>query len=290
MSARTRPLNKISDAVRRSRSGVSDPDKPIGVFMFLGPTGVGKTETAKSLARFLFESEKKMIRLDMSEYAEKHQAERMIGAPPGYIGYEDGGQLTEYVRRHPYSVVLLDEIEKAHRDVFNILLQVFDDGRLTDGQGRTVDFKNCIFIMTSNIGSSDLLNGSAQEHKEKVMRQLNQNFRPEFLNRIDDFVFFNPLEKKELNQIIQIQLKQIKSRLTEKNITLEIQPEVTGHLIKRGYDPVFGARPLKRALQSELLNPLSRKIISGEITEGSKVLVKKNDLALEFDTKASQSA
>ena len=283
-------LSKISSAVRRSRSGIADPDKPIGVFMFLGPTGVGKTETAKSLAHFLFDSEKKMIRLDMSEYAEKHQAERMIGAPPGYVGYEDGGQLTEYVRRHPYSVVLLDEIEKAHRDVFNILLQVFDDGRLTDGQGRTVNFKNCIFIMTSNIGSSDLLDSPAKERKEKIMLKLRQKFRPEFLNRVDDFTFFNPLEKKELNQIIQIQLEQIKKRLTEKNIELDVQPAVMDYLIKRGYDPVFGARPLKRALQSELLNPLSRKIISGDIAEGSKVFVKKNDLALEFHTKALKSA
>lgn len=283
-------LNKISSAVRRSRSGIADPDRPIGVFMFLGPTGVGKTETAKSLANFLFDSEKKMIRLDMSEYSEKHQAERMIGAPPGYVGYEDGGQLTEYVRRHPYSVVLFDEIEKAHMDVFNILLQVFDDGRLTDGQGRTVDFKNCIFIMTSNIGSSDLLSDSDKEHQEKIMSKLRQQFRPEFLNRVDDFVFFNPLDKKELHQIVHIQLEKIKSRLNEKNIELDIQPAVIDHLIKKGYDPAFGARPLKRALQSELLNPLSRKIISGDISENSKVLVKKNDLALEFCMKKLQSA
>ena len=283
-------LNKISDAVRRSRSGIADPDRPIGVFMFLGPTGVGKTETAKSLANFLFDSEKKMIRLDMSEYAEKHQAERMIGAPPGYVGYEDGGQLTEYVRRHPYSVVLLDEIEKAHIDVFNILLQVFDDGRLTDGQGRTVDFTNCIFIMTSNIGSSNLLEHPNKEHREKVILQLRQKFRPEFLNRVDDFIFFNPLEKKELNQIINIQLKQIQSRLNEKNIELDIQPPVIDYLIKKGYDPAFGARPLKRAIQSELLNPLSRKIISGDVVENSKVLIKKNDLALEFHMKTLQSA
>ena len=285
-----RALNKISDAVRRSRSGIADPDRPIGVFMFLGPTGVGKTETAKSLANFLFDSEKKMIRLDMSEYAEKHQAERMIGAPPGYVGYEDGGQLTEYVRRHPYSVVLFDEIEKAHTDVFNILLQVFDDGRLTDGQGRTVDFKNCIFIMTSNIGSADLLDGSTKECNNKVLLKLRQKFRPEFLNRVDDFVFFNPLEKTELNQIVQIQLEKIKSRLREKNIELDIHSAVIDHLIKKGYDPAFGARPLKRTIQSELLNPLSRKIISGDIDEGSKVLVKKNDLALEFHAKTRKSA
>ena len=283
-------LNKIADAVRRSRSGIADPERPIGVFMFLGPTGVGKTETAKSLAHFLFDSEKKMIRLDMSEYAEKHQAERMIGAPPGYVGYEDGGQLTEYVRRHPYSVVLLDEIEKAHKDVFNILLQVFDDGRLTDGQGRTVDFKNCIFIMTSNIGSSDLLGNSAKECKEKVLIQLRGQFRPEFLNRVDDFVFFNSLDKTELKQIVQIQLEKIKSRLSEKNIELDIPSAVIDHLINKGYDSAFGARPLKRAIQSELLNPLSRKIIRGDIAEGSKVLVKKNDLALEFYAKTLKSA
>ena len=275
-------LDKISSAVRRSRSGIADPDRPIGVFMFLGPTGVGKTETAKSLANFLFDSEKKMIRLDMSEYSEKHQAERMIGAPPGYVGYEDGGQLTEYVRRHPYSVVLFDEIEKAHMDIFNILLQVFDDGRLTDGQGRTVDFKNCIFIMTSNIGS--------EEPQENIISKLREKFRPEFLNRVDEFVVFNSLDKKELHQIIHIQLEKIKSRLNEKNIELEIQAPVIDHLIKKGYDPAFGARPLKRTIQSELLNPLSRKMISGDIPENSKVLVKKNDLSLEFHTKKLKSA
>ena len=276
-------LSLVSSAVRRSRSGISDPNRPVGVFMFLGPTGVGKTQTARSLSHFLFDSDRKMIRLDMSEYTEKHQADRMIGAPPGYVGYEEGGQLTEYVRRHPYSVILFDEIEKAHPNVFNVLLQMFDDGRLTDGRGRTVDFKNCIFIMTSNVGSSILSEeGDKDSKKAKVMDELRIRFRPEFLNRIDEFVFFNPLEKKDLEKIIHIQMAQVQSRLKEKNIELSYDEKTIKHLIKKGYDPAFGARPLKRAVQSELLNPLSYKVISGNIPKHSSVKVTANDLSLDF--------
>ncbi len=276
-------LLKISDAIRRSRSGVSDPDKPIGVFMFLGSTGVGKTETAKSLAHFLFNNEKKMIRLDMSEYSEKHQAERMIGAPPGYVGYEEGGQLTEYARNNPYSVILFDEIEKAHPNVFNILLQVFDDGRLTDGHGRTVNFKNCILIMTSNLGAEELSDSSPSQ--KKVMDIIRQKFRPEFLNRVDEFIFFNALEKEDLSQIVNIQLEQVKSRLLAKQIKINFDSKVTSFLIQKGYDPQFGARPLKRVIQNELLNPLSRQIISEKINSGSIVHVTSNDLCLEFNIK-----
>ena len=269
-------LEKVSEAVRRSRAGISDPNRPVGVFMFLGGTGVGKTETAKSLAQFLFNSERKMFRLDMSEYGEKHQAERMIGAPPGYVGYDEGGQLTEYVRKNPYSVILFDEIEKAHPNVFNILLQVFDDGRLTDGHGRTVNFKNCILIMTSNLGSEEISNQDA------VMNILRQKFRPEFLNRVDEFIFFNRLEKKELSQIIDIQLDQIKDRLTEKEIAIDFDSKLSSFLLNKGYDPQFGARPLKRVIQNELLNPLSHQIISGKIKPNSKVKVSSNDLSLEI--------
>ena len=278
-------LLKISDAVRRSRSGISDADRPIGVFMFLGSTGVGKTETAKSLAHFLFNSDKKMIRLDMSEYSEKHQAERMIGAPPGYVGYEEGGQLTEYVRRHPYSVILLDEIEKAHSNVFNILLQVFDDGRLTDGHGRTVNFNNCILIMTCNLGAEELLTSPSVTQQKQVMDILRQEFRPEFLNRVDEFVFFNPLKKEDLLQIIDVQLERLKSRLLEKQIKINFESKVIDFLIKKGYDPQFGARPLKRVIQNEILNPLSRQIINGEITSDSIVQVKSNNFGLEFHVK-----
>ena len=269
-------LEKVSEAVRRSRAGISDPNRPVGVFMFLGGTGVGKTETAKSLAQFLFNSERKMFRLDMSEYGEKHQAERMIGAPPGYVGYDEGGQLTEYVRKNPYSVILFDEIEKAHPNVFNILLQVFDDGRLTDGHGRTVNFKNCILIMTSNLGSEEISN------RDAVMNILRQKFRPEFLNRVDEFIFFNRLEKKELSQIIDIQLDQIKDRLTEKEIAIDFDSKLSSFLLNKGYDPQFGARPLKRVIQNELLNPLSHQIISGKIKPNSKVKVSSNDLSLEI--------
>lgn len=283
-------LKKISDSVRRSRAGVSDPHRPIGVFMFLGPTGVGKTQTAKSLAQFLFDSDQKVARIDMSEYGEKHSKSRLIGAPPGYVGYEEGGQLTEYIRKHPYSVILLDEVEKAHPEVFHILLQAFDEGRLTDGRGRTIDFKNCIFIMTSNIGAERIMDSAqnSQAVQSSIMEELRRTFKPEFLNRIDEFIFFNNLGKQELNSIARIQLEEVQERLTDKNIQLCFHPKVKDFLIRKGWDPAFGARPLKRIIQSELLNPLALKIIHQEIAENSQVEVKVNDLSLEFHPKTAR--
>lgn len=283
-------LNIISSAIRRSRAGISDPYKPIGTFMFLGPTGVGKTQTAKALCEFLFDSEKMVTRIDMSEYVEKHSVYRLIGAPPGYVGYDQGGQLTEYVRRHPYSVVLLDEVEKAHRDVFHILLQVFDEGRLTDGQGRTVNFKNCVIIMTSNIGSLELSDEtqSVSQKQKKVMDILHQMFRPEFLNRVDEFIFFNPLDKKHLKDIVHIQLEQVKERLWEKKIELNFHDNAVDYLVRKGFDPAFGARPLKRVIQSQLLNPLAEKLISREIVEGQNIDIISHDLGLEFHEKVSK--
>ena len=279
-------LEVIAHAVRRARSGVSDPHKPVGTFMFLGPTGVGKTQTAKTLARFLFDSEEKITRIDMSEYGEKHSKAKLIGAPPGYVGYEEGGQLTEYVRRHPYSVILFDEIEKAHPEVFHVLLPLFDEGRLTDGHGRTVDFKNCILIMTSNVGSEELSSTHSKEVQKKVvMEKLGKIFRPEFLNRVDEFVCFHPLKKEDMSQIVQIHLDQVKSRLMEKKVELKFHPSAVQHLAEKGYDPTFGARPLKRAIQSELLNPLSQEILSGKIPENSFVEVKAQSKGLVFAVK-----
>ncbi len=259
-------IKAVSDAVRRARSGLQDPNRPIGSFIFLGPTGVGKTETARALAEFLFDDENAMIRIDMSEYMEKHTVSRLIGAPPGYVGYEEGGQLSEAVRRRPYSVVLFDEIEKAHHDVFNVLLQVLDDGRLTDGQGRTVDFKNTIVIMTSNLGSPIIqeyfMDGrtdksSHQTMEDKVMAELKQHFRPEFLNRVDDVIIFQSLDEEELAKIVDIQLERLGKRLAQQNLTLDVDNAAKKLLAKEGYDPQFGARPLKRAVQEQLLNPLS---------------------------------
>ncbi|MBN1823869.1 MAG: ATP-dependent chaperone ClpB [Endomicrobiales bacterium] len=265
-------VTMISDAVRRSRSGLSDPNRPIGSFIFLGPTGVGKTELAKALSEFLFNEEKNLIRIDMSEYMEKHSVARLIGAPPGYVGFEEGGQLTESVRRRPYSVVLFDEIEKANPEVFNVLLQILDDGRLTDGQGRTVDFKNTVIIMTSNIGSNWIQESADYgEIKKRVTEALGAHFRPEFLNRIDETVIFRRLGSEELQSIIDIQLKTIDKRLAERNIKLSISKNLRNFIAKEGYDPAFGARPLKRTLQRLLLNPLSTKIIAGEIKDGAKV-------------------
>lgn len=277
-------LSLISNGVRRSRAEISDPDRPMGSFIFLGPTGVGKTETVKALAEFLFDSKESLIRIDMSEYMEKHSVARLIGAPPGYVGYDEGGQLTEKVRRRPYSVVLMDEIEKAHTDVFNILLQVLDDGRLTDGQGRTVDFRNTLLIMTSNLGSEILADNSLEEKKKKkqVMEKLKAHFRPEFLNRVDEIVLFHSLGKKILKDIVAIQINRVKKRLKDKNITISLDDKAFEHLKEKGFDPIYGARPVKRVIQKLILDPLAQKIIQQEIHAGDKVLVKGNDLGLEL--------
>ncbi|MDP7170065.1 MAG: ATP-dependent chaperone ClpB [SAR324 cluster bacterium] len=273
-------INLVSDAVIRARSGINDPNRPLGSFIFLGPTGVGKTELARALAEYLFDDEQNMIRIDMSEYMEKHSVSRLIGAPPGYVGFDEGGQLTEAVRRRPYSVLLFDEIEKAHYDVFNVLLQILDDGRLTDSHGRTVDFKNTLVIMTSNIGSQNLINQKSagisassvqEEQKKMVMQELRQHFRPEFLNRVDGSVVFHPLLQEHMSGIIKIQLERLKKRLHERNISLCLTEKAIEFLAEVGYDPVYGARPLKRAIQKELETELARAILSGEIQEGQEV-------------------
>ncbi len=277
-------LEVVSDAIRRSRSALSDPNKPIGAFLFLGPTGVGKTEVVKALAEFMFDSEDSIVRIDMSEYMEKHSVSRLIGAPPGYVGYEEGGQLTEAVRRRPYSVILLDEVEKAHKDVFNVLLQVFDEGRLTDGQGRTVDFKNTIIIMTSNVGSEYIMDEKLtdEEIERKIDETLGDYFRPEFLNRIDERVVFKKLSQENLNGIVKIQLNRFVKRLAEQEIHIELDDGAIEYLGKKGYDPTFGARPLKRVIQKEIVNVLSKKLLSGEINKGDTIKVKGHDLGLEF--------
>ncbi|OGF05708.1 MAG: ATP-dependent chaperone ClpB [Candidatus Edwardsbacteria bacterium RIFOXYD12_FULL_50_11] len=275
-------LVAVSNAVRRARAGLSDPNRPIGSFIFLGPTGVGKTELARALAEFLFDDERAMIRLDMSEYMEKHTVARLIGAPPGYVGYDEGGQLTEAVRRRSYSVILFDEIEKAHHDVFNVLLQILDDGRLTDGQGRTVDFKNTVIIMTSNIGSQFIgeLDDEAQI-RTKVLEALRTNFRPEFLNRVDETVIFHQLDKEQITAIVDIQLKHLHKRLADRKIRLEVTEKAKGLLADEGFDPAFGARPLKRTIQRLLQDPLSMRILEGEFKEGDKISVdaKKGEIA-----------
>ncbi|WP_415061820.1 ATP-dependent chaperone ClpB [Bdellovibrio sp.] len=277
-------LTIVADAIRRARAEISDPNRPIGTFMFLGPTGVGKTETVKALAEFLFDDEQAVVRIDMSEYMEKHSVARLIGAPPGYVGYEEGGQLTEAVRRRPYSVVLMDEVEKAHSDVFNILLQVLDDGRLTDGQGRTVDFKNTVLIMTSNVGSQSILDPHMTEvqKREAVNDALRERFRPEFLNRIDEVVMFNSLGQSQISGIVKVQLDLVAQRLKAKKIAIDFDPSAIDFLAKKGYDPIYGARPLKRVIQTELLNPLSKEIISGKVKAGDTVKVKGGDQHLVF--------
>jgi ATP-dependent Clp protease ATP-binding subunit ClpB len=267
-------LRAVSDAVRRSRAGLQDPDRPIGSFIFLGPTGVGKTETARALAEFLFDDEDAMVRIDMSEYMEKHAVARLIGAPPGYVGYEEGGQLTEQVRRRPYSVVLFDEIEKAHPEVFNILLQILDDGRLTDAQGRTVDFRNVVIIMTSNIGSPYILEHSGEEWsgtEAHVMAELQRAFRPELLNRIDDIIVFRPLGEEDLGRIVELQLRRVERLLADRRITLEVTAEAKALVAREGHDPAFGARPLKRAIQRLIQNPLALKMLEGDVPEGARI-------------------
>ena len=273
LTGQEQAIRVVSDAVRRSRAGISDPNRPTGSFLFLGPTGVGKTELAKSLAEFLFDDERAMVRIDMSEYGEKHTVSRLVGAPPGYVGYEEGGQLTEAVRRRPYSVVLLDEVEKAHPDVFNILLQVLDDGRLTDGQGRTVDFRNVILIMTSNLGSQFLADTSlpVEKRNEAVMEIVRASFKPEFLNRLDDIVMFDPLTQENLVHIVDIQLRRVAARLTDRRITLEVTPAAKQWLAEKGFDPVYGARPLKRLIQTTIEDGLARAMLSGQLHEGQTV-------------------
>jgi ATP-dependent Clp protease ATP-binding subunit ClpB len=272
-------LAAVANAVRRARAGLQDPNRPTGSFIFLGPTGVGKTETARALAEFLFDDEKALIRLDMSEYMEKHAVARMIGAPPGYVGYEEGGQLTEAIRRRPYSVVLFDEIEKAHPDVFNVLLQILDDGRLTDSQGRTVDFRNTVLIMTSNIGSQYILEVGTHNWEQvetKVMELLRQTFRPEFLNRVDDVIIFRPLSSDDIAKIVDIQIKRVERLVAERKLHLEVTPAAKQLLVAEGYDPVYGARPLKRAIQRLLQNPLALAVLEGKYTEGDRIRVNRS--------------
>jgi ATP-dependent Clp protease ATP-binding subunit ClpB len=290
-------VTAVAEAVLRSRSGLADPNRPIGSFIFLGPTGVGKTELARALAEFLFDDERAMIRIDMSEYQEKHTVARLLGAPPGYVGFEEGGQLTEAVRRRPYSVILFDEIEKAHPDVFNVFLQILDDGRLTDGQGRTVDFKNTIVIMTSNIGSHRILDykGSFSGADYAVMRatvldEMRQHFRPEFLNRVDEIIVFHSLSEEQLEEIVEIQLQRLRHRLAERRITLVLSEAAKRHIVKVGYDPHYGARPLKRTIQKELETPLGRKILAGEVHDGDTVDVAFDDVRgeLTFSTEAKK--
>jgi ATP-dependent Clp protease ATP-binding subunit ClpB len=269
-------LARVSNAIRRSRAGLSDSKRPIGSFIFLGPTGVGKTELARALAEFLFDDEKLMIRIDMSEYMEKHSVSRLIGAPPGYVGYEEGGQLTEQVRRHPYTVVLFDEIEKAHPDVFNVLLQILEDGRLTDGKGRTVDFRNSVLVMTSNVGSSaifELAGRDPERARKEAMEALRQSFRPEFINRIDEIVIFNPLGTEQLERIVHLLLRDVERLLAERQITLEITPRATELILREGYDPAYGARPLRRAIQRLVQDPLAMQILEGAVLPGDRVRV-----------------
>ncbi|MBD2021384.1 AAA family ATPase, partial [Leptolyngbya sp. FACHB-36] len=283
-------VEAVSAAIRRARAGMKDPGRPIGSFLFMGPTGVGKTELARALAQFLFDADDALVRIDMSEYMEKHSVARLVGAPPGYVGYEEGGQLSEAIRRKPYSVVLLDEVEKAHPDVFNILLQVLDDGRITDSQGRTVDFCNTVIVMTSNIGSDHILDVSGddsryEEMRKRVMEALRKHFRPEFLNRVDDLILFHTLGRGELSQIVGLQLKRIQAMLADQKLRLEITAAAQNHIADAGYDPVYGARPLKRAIQRELQNPIATKILENTFTEGDTILIDFVNDALEFRKK-----
>ncbi len=285
-------LTAVANAVRRARAGLQDPNRPVGSFIFLGPTGVGKTETARALAEFLFDDERSMVRLDMSEYMEKHAVARMIGAPPGYVGYEEGGQLTEAVRRRPYSVILFDEIEKAHPDVFNILLQILDDGRLTDSKGRTVDFKNTVLIMTSNLGSREIqaVADDEKQVREAVLEVLRENFKPEFLNRVDDIVIFHQLSREQIGDIIEIQLERLRRLLAERDMHLVLDDSARQLLAREGYDPLYGARPLKRAIQTLIQNPLASKLLRGEVLPGQTVRVSAEGDQLQFTADGGDAA
>ena len=285
-------VTKVTEAIIRSKAGIKDPTKPIGSFLFLGPTGVGKTELAKSLAASLFDDENNMVRIDMSEYMEKYSVSRLIGAPPGYVGYEEGGQLTEAVRRKPYSVVLFDEIEKAHPDVFNVLLQVLDDGRITDSQGRTVDFKNTILIMTSNIGSAHLLDGIdengniSKDAEEAVMNELRAGFRPEFLNRLDEIILFKPLTKSNIGEIIHLLMEDLNRRLVDKEVRVELSKEAEAYVVDHGFDPVYGARPMKRYLQKTVETEAAKLILADRVRAGDTILIDVENGALTAKVKA----
>ncbi len=286
-------LQAVANAVRRNRAGLADPKRPVGSFVFMGPTGVGKTETARALAEFLFSDEAALVRIDMSEYMEKHAVARLVGAPPGYVGYDEGGQLTEAVRRRPYAVVLFDEIEKAHADVFNILLQVLDDGRLTDGQGRTVDFRNTVLILTSNIGSETLQqlpDATAAKRAALAQQALQAHFRPEFLNRIDEVVVFAGLERPQLQRILAVQLQRLGSLLADKQLSLRLTPAAEALLIEQGYDPVYGARPLKRSLQRTLQNPLAQALLGGAYPPGTTICADREGDALRFSAQPAAPA
>jgi ATP-dependent Clp protease ATP-binding subunit ClpB len=278
----TEAIKAISDATRRARAGLNDPNQPLGSFLMLGPTGVGKTELAKTLAEFLFDNEDAILRLDMSEYMEKHAVSRLIGAPPGYVGYDEGGALTEAVRRRPYQIILFDEIEKAHPDIFNILLQVLDDGHLTDGQGRKVDFRNTMILLTSNLGSSPLLaledGAPVESAKDAVMEEVQAAFRPEFLNRLDSILLFQRLSRSHMGAIVDIQVARLQSRLADKDIQLTLSKEARSWLADKGYDPHYGARPLKRVMQTALQNMLAEALLAGKLAEGEHVLIKKTDV------------
>ena len=285
-------VTAVADAIRRSRAGLSEPGRPIGTFLFLGPTGVGKTELARALAEFLFDDERAMVRIDMSEYGEKHSVARLIGAPPGYVGYEEGGQLTEAVRRRPYSVVLLDEVEKAHADVFDVLLQVMDDGRLTDGQGRTVDFANVVLIMTSNLGSqlmSDVIEPE-EVARERVMAVVRESFKPEFLNRLDEILVFHRLTLKELGSIVDLQLARLQQRLASRRLTVTLTPAAKDWLAERGYDPAYGARPLRRLVAKSIGDELARRLLAGQLSDGDSVLVDRGQHGLVFSRQEPVSA